>query len=161
MYGYTINLSEKFREMVSGFCSCGPMGIPKYLKAENVIDALTRVFDSAPVEVTMDLSGEWIEIVEDETGSVYRHMITKIPDLDRYLGDFEYNGVQMVGIDAGLKESEEIFPNTFCLFITRAKHRDDRRWWGHPENLISDIMPPYYIKRKLDEISGYEEDDDS
>lgn len=160
MYSYTINLSEKFREMVSGFCSCGPMGIPKYVKAENVIDALTRVFDSAPVEATMDLSGEWIEIVEDETGSVYRHMITKIPDLDRYLGDFEHNGVKMVGIDAEFKgESEDIFPTTFCLFITRAKHRDDRRWWGHPENMISDIMPPYYIKRKLDEISGYEEDE--
>ena len=86
MYSYTINLSDGLIDIEHSFCFCGPMGIPKHTMAENVIDALTIVFNSAVVECTYDISGEWIEIVENETGSVYRHMITKIQDFDRFLG---------------------------------------------------------------------------
>ena len=95
MYSYTINLSDGLIDIEHSFCFCGPMGIPKHTMAENVIDALTNVFNSAVVECTYDISGEWIEIVENETGSVYRHMITKIQDFDRFLGEFEYNGIEI------------------------------------------------------------------
>ncbi len=108
MYSYTINLSDGLIDIEHGFCFCGPMGIPKYTMAENVIDALTNVFNSAVVECTYDISGEWIEIVENETGSVYRHMITKIPDFDRFLGEFEYNGIEMIGIEADFGELDDI-----------------------------------------------------
>lgn len=84
--------------------------------------------------------GEWIEIVENETGSVYRHMITKIPDFDRFLGEFEYNGIEMIGIKADFGELDDI-PTASGIYVARAEYRDDPHIWGQMENLITDIMP--------------------
>lgn len=154
MHSYTINLSDGLIDIEHSFCFCGPMGIPKHTMAENVIDALTNVFNSAVVECTYDISGEWIEIVENETGSVYRHMITKIPDFDRFLGEFEYNGIEMIGIKADFGELDDI-PTASGIYVARAEYRDDPHIWGQMENLITDIMPLYYICGTIEESSNF------
>ena len=153
MYKYTIDLSDRLIQMERDFGAFGPYGIPKYTTAESMEDALTRVFESAVVEVVYDISGEWIEITENETGRVHRHTITKIPDFDRYLGEFEFNSVMMYGERAVYGEKDPVYQETFGIFIRRAADDYGDLPWQGPMNLITDVMPQYFVDMTIQEIS--------
>lgn len=44
-------------------------------------------------------------------------------------------------------------PTASGIYVARAEYRDDPHIWGQMENLITDIMPLYYICGTIEESS--------
>ena len=58
----------------------------------------------------------------------------------------------MIGIKADFGELDDI-PTASGIYVARAEYRDDPHIWGQMENLITDIMPLYYICGTIEESS--------